>query len=59
MLIRNQQNLHILALLNIGERGPLLVEQEGAHLDRQLGQHLAGLLFHRFFFDQPQHGESE
>ncbi len=52
--VGNQDDADIMPFLDIRDHLPFFVEQEGRHLDRQLGIHPTGVLFERLFFDDAQ-----
>ena len=57
--VRHQGDVDTVARIDGGDVFALLVEQEGGHVDRQLGDHVPGLLLHGLFLDQSQHGQGE
>ncbi len=58
VLVRNQHDRHAQARLDLGDVHPLLVEQEGCHLDRHLHVHGRGAFLHRLFLQDTQHVQS-
>ncbi len=57
--IRDQHHVDLLALFDLHDHEPLLVEQEGRDLDRQLRDDARGAVFHRLFLDDAQHRERQ
>src|SRR5690606_26926592 len=52
-----EHDLDLAALLEADEHVPLLIQQEGGGLDRQLRHDAGGALLHGLFLDQAQHGQ--
>ena len=59
MLVRNDVNTHIIALLQTGDGGTLLVKQIGGNIHRHLAVNLLGVVLHGLFFDETQDGQGE
>ncbi|EXJ14961.1 hypothetical protein D779_2016 [Imhoffiella purpurea] len=54
VLVRQQQDLDLLAVLDVEDGAALLVEQEGRDAHRQLGQDALGVVLHRLLFEDAQ-----
>jgi hypothetical protein len=59
VLIRQEDDLHALPLLDVEDAAPFLVEQEGGDVDGQLREDALGVLLHRLFLDDAQDGQRE
>ena len=54
VLVRHQQHGDALLLLDLGDLGALLVEQEAGHFDRHLHMHGGRVVLHRLFLHHAQ-----
>ncbi len=54
MPIRDDDQIDAVARFNVGDVDAFFVEQEGAHVNRNLAMQGAGVFFHRLFFDDAQ-----
>ena len=52
--VRDQHDLDIVALLDVGNDLALFIQQVGADVDRQLGKHASGAFLEGFFLDDAQ-----
>lgn len=59
MLVWNDVDTHIIALLRAGDGGTLLVEQIGGNIDWHLTVNLLGVVLHGLFFDETQNGQRQ
>ena len=59
LLVRNDHDANLMALLQLDDGGTLLVEQEGSDIDWNLSMNLIGIILQRFFFDQTQNSQRQ
>ena len=59
VLVRDDVEAHVVALLETGDGAALLVEQVGGNIHRHLGMHLFGIVLERLFFDETQDGQRQ
>jgi hypothetical protein len=52
--VRNQHDLNLVPGFELGNFGPLLVQQISGHLDRYLHPDRRGAFLHRLFLHHPQ-----
>jgi hypothetical protein len=59
MLVGQEDDRHVLALLDVQDGAALFVEQEGGDFDRKLSHDALRAFLHRFFFDDTQDGQGK